>query len=100
MTLLGVGALLTCLDIALAERGRAITSALAGLGLLGVLIPILTLAIAGVHSEPRVMFDGAYVVDGYSLVLKALFVVSGYVVVLLSMNYVAEATTGRTSTTA
>ena len=36
------------------------------------------------------MFDGAYVVDGYSLVLKALFVVSGYVVVLLSMNYVAE----------
>ena len=36
------------------------------------------------------MFDGAYVVDGYSLVLKALFVISGYVVVLLSMNYVAE----------
>ena len=90
LTLLGVGALLTCFDIALAERGRAITSALAGLGLLGVLVPILTLAIAGVASEPRVMFDGAYVVDGYSLVLKALFVVSGYVVVLLSMNYVAE----------
>ena len=90
LVLLGVGALLTLGDIALAERGRAIMSALAGLGLLGVLVPILTLAIAGVHSEPRVMFDGAYVVDGYSLVLKALFVVSGYVVVLLSMNYVAE----------
>ncbi len=90
LTLLGVGAFLTLLDIFLAERGRAITSALAGLGFLAVMIPILTLASAGVASEPRVMFDGGYVVDGYSLVLKALFVMAGYVVVLMSTNYFAE----------
>ncbi len=90
LTLLGVGAFLTLLDIFLAERGRVITSALAGLGFLAVMIPILTLASAGVASEPRVMFDGGYVVDGYSLVLKALFVMAGYVVVLMSTNYFAE----------
>ena len=89
-TLLGVGALLTTLDVILAERGRNVTSALAGLGLLGVLVPILTLLSAGVASSPRVLFGGAYVVDGFALVLKALFVVSGYVVVLMSTNYVAE----------
>ena len=32
--------------------------------------------------------------------MKALFLLSGYVVVLLSTNYIARATTGRTSTTA
>ena len=36
------------------------------------------------------MFGGAYVVDNFALVLKALFLVVGYVVVLLSTNYVAE----------
>ncbi len=90
LTLLGVGAFLTLMDIFLAERGRAISSALAGLGFLAVLIPIITLATAGVASEPRVMFGGGYVVDGYSLVLKALFVIAGYVVVLLSTNYFAK----------
>ena len=90
LTLLGVGALLTLMDIFLAERARAVMSALAGLGFLAVLIPIITLASAGVASEPRVMFGGGYVVDGYSLILKALFVVAGYVVVLISTNYFAE----------
>ena len=36
------------------------------------------------------MFGGAYVVDNFALVLKALFLVAGYVVVLLSTNYIAE----------
>lgn len=90
LTLLGVGALLTLFDIIFAERGRALTAALAGVGLLGVMIPIATLAIDGVASEPRVMFGGAYVVDGYSLVLKAVFVLAGYLIILLSTNYIAE----------
>ena len=90
LTLLGAGALLTTLDVILAERGRRVTSALAGLGLLGVLVPILTLLSTGAVSEPRVLFGGAYVVDGFALALKALFVVSGYVIVLMSTNYVAE----------
>ena len=90
LTLLGVGAFLTLIDIFFAERARAVTSALAGLGFLAVLVPIITLASAGVASEPRVMFDGGYVVDGFALLLKAIFVITGYVVVLLSTNYFAE----------
>jgi NADH-quinone oxidoreductase subunit N len=50
-------------------------------------VPLLTLAVDGTD---RVMFDGAYVVDEFSLVMKALFLLAGYVVVLLSTNYVAE----------
>ena len=49
--------------------------------------PVLTLAVDGAD---RAMFGGAYVVDNFSLVLKALFLLAGYVVVLLSTNYIAE----------
>jgi NADH-quinone oxidoreductase subunit N len=59
----------------------------AGIGILASLVPVLTLALDGVD---RAMFGGAYQVDNFSLVLKALFLLSGYVVVLLSTNYIAE----------
>ena len=36
------------------------------------------------------MFDGRYVVDDFSLVLKALFLLAGYVVVLLSQTELEE----------
>ena len=36
------------------------------------------------------MFGGAFVVDHFALVLDGVFVVAGYVVVLLSTNYIAE----------
>ncbi|WP_420639292.1 NADH-quinone oxidoreductase subunit N [Candidatus Poriferisocius sp.] len=87
LTLLGVGAVVTLLDIVLLERGRAYTSALAGIGLLVALIPIVTLAAAG---DTRTMFGGAFVVDDFALILKAMFIVAAYIVVLLSTNYVAE----------
>lgn len=87
LTLLGVGAVVTLLDIVLLERGRAYTSALAGIGLLVALIPIVTLAAAG---DTREMFGGAFVVDDFALILKAMFIVVAYVVVLLSTNYIAE----------
>ncbi len=87
LCLLGGGAIITLIDVIWREKGRAITSALAGLFLLAPLIPILTLAI---DSEDRSMFNGAYVIDKYSLIVKAIFLLSGYVVILLSTNYVAE----------
>ncbi len=92
ITLLVVGALVTLLDVVLLEKGRAITPAIAGLGLLAVLVPIVTLAVDGVASNPRMAFGGSevYVVDGYSLVLKALFIIIAYLVVLMSTNYIAE----------
>jgi NADH:ubiquinone oxidoreductase subunit 2 (subunit N) len=36
------------------------------------------------------MFGGAYVVDDFSLVMKALFLISGYVVVLMSVDYIRD----------
>ncbi len=74
-------------DLFLDERNRWATSTIAGFGLLASLVPILTLAVDGTD---RVMFDGAYVVDNFALVLKALFLLTGYVVVLLSTTYVDE----------
>ncbi|MCY3967814.1 MAG: NADH-quinone oxidoreductase subunit N, partial [bacterium] len=87
LTLLGVGAVVTLLDIIFLERGRAYTSAMAGIGLLITLIPIVTLAAQGTTRE---MFGGAFVVDNFALVLKAMFIVVAYIVVLLSTNYIAE----------
>jgi len=69
------------------ERSQALLPTIAGLGLLAATVPVLTLAVDGAD---RTMFGGAYAVDGFSLAMKALFLVSGYVVVLLSTNYVAE----------
>jgi NADH-quinone oxidoreductase subunit N len=70
------------------ERNRALLGTLAGLGLLGALVPVLTLALS--TDDVRSMFDGSYVSDNFALALKALFLIAGYVVVLLSTNYVAE----------
>ena len=38
----------------------------------------------------RSLFDGRYVVDDFALVLKALFLLAGYVVVLLSQTELEE----------
>jgi NADH-quinone oxidoreductase subunit N len=71
------------------ERNRPLLGTIAGIGLLGSLVPILTLAVDG--TDRLVLSgNGGYVVDNFALALKALFIVSAYVVVLMSTNYVAE----------
>jgi NADH-quinone oxidoreductase subunit N len=70
------------------DRFKPLLGTLAGLGLLGSLLPVLTLAVD--ENDVRAMFDGGYVTDNFALALKALFLVGAYVVVLLSTNYVAE----------
>ena len=87
LTFLAVGAILTLVDVLWLEKGRKYMPALAGIGLLATLVPILTLAVDGTE---RVLWDGAFVVDEFALVMKTLFLVAGYVVVLLSTNYIAE----------
>ena len=87
LTLLTFGALLTMMDIGWLERGRKAAAPLASIALLATMIPILTLAADGAD---RSMFGGAFVVDNYSLIMKAMFILAGYVVVLLSTNYIAE----------
>lgn len=84
-----VGALVAVLlvDLFTSEGARGIVPQIAGIGLLAAMVPVLTLAVDGTD---RSLFGGAYAVDNFSLVLKALFLLAGYVVVLLSTNYVAE----------
>lgn len=74
-------------DLFIPEHRKWVTSTLAGVGLLATMIPIITLALNGAD---RTMFGGAYVVDNFALILKALFVIAGYVVVLLSSTYLDE----------
>ena len=75
-------------DLFVDETRRWITSTLAGFCLLGAVIPVFTLGVIG--SDVRSLFDGRYVVDQFSLILKALFLLAGYVVVLLSSNEIEE----------
>jgi len=75
-------------DLFVDESRRWITSTLAGFALLGAVVPVFTLAVIG--DDVRSMFDGRYVVDQFSLVIKALFLLSGYVVVLMSSNEIEE----------
>jgi len=80
-TLLGVLAL----DLVLPRAQKFWTATLAVAGTALALLPLGLLAIQG---ETISMFDGSYVVDEFALVLKGLFLVSAYVVFLMSHHYI------------
>jgi len=86
--LTGVLVVMLVVDLIVDETKKYLVGTVAGLGLLGAMIPIVTLALQGHHD--RQMFGGAYVVDPYALALKALFILSGYVVLLISTTYIEE----------
>lgn len=88
IVLSGVLVVVLLLDLLIDELNKAVVTTVAGLGILGAGLPVLFLATSSNHH--RVMFGGAYVVDNFALVLKALFLGTGYVVLLMSMNYVEE----------
>src|SRR5688572_2318623 len=87
LVLVGVLVVVLLVDLVFEERARYATSTLAGVGLLAALIPVLTLAVDGTD---RSMFGGAYVVDDFALVMKGMFLIAGYIVVLISTDYVGE----------
>ena len=60
---------------------------LASLGVLGALIPVLTLAADGAD---RSMFGGAIVIDNYALVFQGIFLVVAYISLLLSFDTISE----------
>ena len=74
-------------DLIFEERGRWASSSIAGVGVLAALVPVLTLAVDGAD---RSMFGGAFVVDNFALVLKAVFLLAGYVTILVSTDYIAD----------
>ena len=88
MVLTAVLAVVLVADLVLPRERKWVIPSLASFGLLVAFIPIVTLAVSGVGA--RSMVGGAYVVDSFALVLKALFIAVGYVVLLMSANYVEE----------
>lgn len=80
--------LVIIVDLFVEESKRWMTAAISGFVLLGAIIPVVAL---GLDDTPaRMLFDGRYVVDDFSIIFKALFLLAGYVVVLLSQQYVED----------
>jgi len=80
-TLLGV----FTLDLILPRAQKYWTATLAVAGTALAAIPLVILWADG---ETRSMFDGSYVVDEFALVLKGVFIVSAYLVFLMSHDYI------------
>ena len=88
LILTGVIVVVLLVDLFVDETQKYLIPSIAGFGLLAALFPIAYLALEG--DDVRSMFGGAYVSDNFALVLKALFLISGYVVLLMANRYIEE----------
>ena len=57
-------------------------------GVLALTLSAIPLILLAGRDEVASMFDGSYVVDDFALVMKGLFIVAGYIVLLMSVSYV------------
>lgn len=80
-TILGVLAL----DLVLPRSAKYLTAVLSVLGVSLAAIPLLIMAVDG---STRSMFDGSFTVDVFALLLKGLFVVAAYLILLMSVSYI------------
>jgi NADH-quinone oxidoreductase subunit N len=76
------------LDLQLAEVKKWAIATITGLIMLVGFIAVVVLAVT--EDDPISMFGGRYVIDDYALLLKALFLLAGYVVVLMSQTELEE----------
>jgi NADH-quinone oxidoreductase subunit N len=88
MILAGGIVVLLLLDLFVSEGKKWILTPIASFTALGAFIPVLTLALS--DAGTRSMFDGRYVVDDFSLVMKGLFLLAGYIVILLTADHLRE----------
>ena len=80
--------LVLMIDLMLEDSKKWAIATVTGFVCLAAFIPVVTLAVIG--DDSRSMFDGRYVVDEYALVLKALFLLVAFVVVLMSQTELEE----------
>ena len=88
LILTGVLLVVLLVDLFVDETQKYLIPSIAGFGILAAFFPLIYLALEG--ADVRSMFSGAYVSDNFALVLKALFLASGYVVLLMSNRYIEE----------
>jgi len=86
--LTGVLVAVLLLDLFLDETRKYVIPSVAGFGILVAAFPLVFLAVQG--DDVRSMVGGAYVSDDFALVFKALFLGTGYVVLLMSNRYIEE----------
>jgi NADH-quinone oxidoreductase subunit N len=79
--------LVLVIDFFTERYDKGTISTIAGFGLL---VALLFVAIVVATDNTASMFGGAFVIDNFALVLQGLFLLSGYVVILISTNYIAE----------
>jgi NADH-quinone oxidoreductase subunit N len=77
------------IDLNIEDSKKWTLAMLTGVVLLVSFIPVVTLGLT-LDGVPRELFDGRYVIDEYALILKALFLLVGYVVILMSQNELEE----------
>ncbi len=80
--------LVLLIDLSLDESKKWAIATVTGFVTLAAFIPVVTLALIGDDSRP--MFGGRYVIDDYALVLKGLFLLTAYVVILMSQTELEE----------
>jgi len=73
------------LDLTLRRPRKHLTATAA---VAGVALALVPLAVSAVRDETVSMFGGAYAVDEFALVLKAVFLIAAYLVFLMSHNYI------------
>lgn len=76
------------IDLNLSDSKKWTMATLTGFVMLAAFVPVVTLAVD--DGPARELFDGRYVVDEYALILKALFLLVAYVVILMSQNELEE----------
>ncbi|MEN8237737.1 MAG: NADH-quinone oxidoreductase subunit N [Actinomycetota bacterium] len=87
---------LVTLVVDLVTRKKQLVAVTAMVGMFAALVPVATLAfcdsldVCTSTGAERILFDGSYVVDGYSLVLKAVFIFAAFVVLLMSVGYLGS----------
>ncbi len=75
-------------DLIIGPERKWVVGNVASFALLAALVPVISLAVFG--GEDRSMVGGAYMLDDFALVLKGLFLATGYVVLLMGARYVEE----------
>ena len=88
MILAGGIVLLVLLDLFVSDAKKWILTPVASFTVLGAFLPVLTLSLS--NDGVRSLFDDRYMVDDFSLVMKGLFLLAGYVVVLLTADHLRE----------
>ena len=74
------------LDLLLPRKLKYIVALVSILGSLTAFVPII-FQYAN-YSSPEILFEGSYVIDKFSLILKGLFILVTYLTFLLSVNFV------------